>query len=293
MRIGVLLIPTDRWQRSLQRAQELEALGFHHLWTYDHLSWRRYREQPWFGAVPWLAGIAAATHRVRLGTMVSSPNFRHPITLAKEALTLDHVSSGRLTLGVGAGGIGFDATVFGAPVLPPAERVARLADFLEVLDGLLRNQVFSSGNDRYPVDDARMIPGCVQQPRVPLAVAAGGPKSLALAARFGDAWITEGDPRDADPTPESLHAAVAAQSETLDRACEAQGRDPATIDRVLLVSNRAERPLRDAAAFAEFVERYEALGITDLVVHDPRPDDPYWDDEPAVLSAVARNHLQA
>ena len=79
-----------------------------------------------------------ATDRIRLGTMVASPNFRHPVTLAKEAMTLDHVSGGRLTLGIGAGGPGSDATVLGGEQPSPAERVARFAEFVEVLDQLLR-----------------------------------------------------------------------------------------------------------------------------------------------------------
>jgi alkanesulfonate monooxygenase SsuD/methylene tetrahydromethanopterin reductase-like flavin-dependent oxidoreductase (luciferase family) len=292
MRLGLVLIPTDPWQVSVARARRLEAMGFHHLWTYDHLSWQRYREAPWHAAVPWLAGIAAATHRIRLGTLVSSPNFRHPVTLAKEAMTLDHISGGRVTLGIGAGGTGFDASVFGRPVLDPAQRVARLADFLDVIDGLLRNRSYSSTNARYPVHDARMVPGSVQSPRIPLGIAAGGPKTIGLAARFGDAWITFGDPGDRDPTPASLAAAVVRQLDTLQQHCEALGRDPSQVDRVLLVSNQAERPLRSLAAFREFVARYEALGITDLVLHDPRRDDPFWDDDPAVLDEVADEFLR-
>ena len=114
------MLPTDPWSETVARARHLEALGYDHLWTYDHLSWRRYRERTWFGAIPWLTGIAAATDRIRLGPLVSSPNFRHPVTLAKDAMTLDHVSGGRLILGVGAGGLGFDSTVLGAEPLTPA-----------------------------------------------------------------------------------------------------------------------------------------------------------------------------
>jgi alkanesulfonate monooxygenase SsuD/methylene tetrahydromethanopterin reductase-like flavin-dependent oxidoreductase (luciferase family) len=287
MRLGIVVIPTDPWQRTLARAMELESLGFHHLWTYDHLSWRRYRDLPWHAAIPWLTGIAARTSRIRLGTLVTSPNFRHPVLLAKDAMTLDHVSDGRLTLGIGAGGTGYDATVFGAAVLSPGERARRLGDFVEVVDGLLRSEEYSTDNARYPVHQARMVPGCVQRPRVPLAIAAAGPKTIALAARYGDAWVTEGDPRDPDPTPDSLERAVRAQSRLLVEQCERLDRDPGSVDRILLVSNRAERPLRSLDAFREFAERYAALGMTDVVIHDPRSDDPFWDDDPGVLEAVA------
>ncbi len=287
MRFGVLLIPTDPWPQAMQRARYLESLGFAHLWTYDHLSWQRYRDDPWFGAIPWLTGIAAATSTIRLGTMVTSPNFRHPVTLAKDAMTLDHISAGRLSLGIGAGGIGFDATVFDQPILTPGQRAARMRDFVEVLDELLRNPVVSGDNPTYPVHEARMIPGCVQQPRVPLVIAATGPKTITLAAERGDAWLTEGDPTDPEPTRDSAESAIRRQVQLLEDKCADVGRDPASINRVLLVSNRAERPLTDMATFADFVARYEALGFTDIVLHDPRPADPFWDDDPTMIEQVA------
>lgn len=288
MRLGVLMIPTDPWPVARDRARHLEALGFAHLWTYDHLSWQRYRDATWFGAIPWLTGIAAATSRIRLGTMVTSPNFRHPVTLAKDAVTLDHISEGRLTLGIGAGGIGFDATVFGAPILTPGQRAQRLEDFVDVLDGVLSHpDSFSTDNERYPVVESQMIPGCVQQPRVPLAIAAAGPRTIALAAARGDAWITEGDPREPNPDRDTVTIAMQHQVGLFERACADVGRDPRALDRIFLLSNRAERPLKDMATFRDFVARYEDLGFTDLVIHDPRPGDPFWDDDPAMIEQIA------
>ena len=193
------MLPTDPWPETVARARHVEALGYDHLWTYDHLSWRRYRERTWFGAIPWLTGIAAATDRIRLGPLVTSPNFRHPVTLAKDAMTLDHVSGGRLILGVGAGGLGFDSTVLGDEPLTPAQLASRLAEFVEVLDRLLREPAMSHTGEHYTVHEARMIPGCVQQPRVPFAIAAGGAKTLRTVARAGDAWVTYG-PADPDAT---------------------------------------------------------------------------------------------
>ena len=292
MRIGVLLLPTDPWPQTVARARHLEALGYAHLWTYDHLSWRRYREQPWHAAIPWLTGLAGVTSRVRLGTMVTSPTFRHPVSLAKEAMTLDHVSGGRVTLGVGAGGTGFDATVLGEPVRTPRQRAARLSEFVEVLDGLLREPAYSHRGEHYVVDDARMLPGCVQRPRLPLAVAAAGPKTLALTARFADAWITFGEPDAADQSPAAIEAAVRRQAAVLDERCAELGRDPATIERIYLIGNTAERPLASVTAFEDFVGRYEALGFTDVVFHDPRPGDPVWTEDPAIADAIAERLLR-
>ncbi len=260
-------------------------MGFDHLWTYDHLSWRRFRDQPWFGALPWLAGIAGATSRIRLGTMVTSPNFREPVVLAKEAMTLDHISDGRLTLGVGAGGIGFDATVLGQEVLTPRARADRLADFVTMLDGLLSAEEYTGSAGQYSAMAARMLPGCVQQPRLPLAIAAGGPRTMRIAARFGDAWITDAH----QDSFEALEAAMVAQLRMLDEACASAGRDvPA---RIMLVANAFGRPLASVAQFARFHDWCAGLGFTDLVLHDPRPDDPIWNDDPAVVEQIAQRYL--
>lgn len=285
MRLGLLLIPTDPWPRAVARAREIEDMGFDHLWTYDHLSWRRFRDEPWFGAVSWLSGIAALTSRIRLGTMVTSPNFRQPVVLAKEAMTLDHISDGRLTLGVGAGGIGFDATVLGQEVLTPGQRVDRLRDFLHVLDGLLTSPGFSTDNASYPVVEARMLPGCVQQPRLPLAIAAGGPRTMRLAATYGDAWITDAHHESWD----ELSAAMTAQLGMLDQAGEEVGRQVPT--RIMLVANSFGRPLASLESFARFYDWCQGLGFTDLVLHDPRPDDPIWNDDPRVLEEIAARYL--
>jgi alkanesulfonate monooxygenase SsuD/methylene tetrahydromethanopterin reductase-like flavin-dependent oxidoreductase (luciferase family) len=291
VQVGVLMLPTDPWPVSVARAKKLEALGFHHLWTYDHLSWRRYRDRDWHAALPWLTGIAGVTSRIRLGTMVASPNFRHPVTLAKEAMTLDHVSGGRLTLGVGAGGTGFDATVLGEPVPDAATRMRRLVEFVEVLDGLLTNPSLSHRGEHYRVDEARMLPGCVQRPRLPLAIAAAGPKAIALAARLGDAWITYGDPDPTGMSPAQIERAVRVQADRLAESCAAIGRDPGELRRVYLIGNTEERPLASLEAFTDFAGRYAELGFTDLVFHDPRPDDPVWTDDPAIVEAIAGSYL--
>jgi alkanesulfonate monooxygenase SsuD/methylene tetrahydromethanopterin reductase-like flavin-dependent oxidoreductase (luciferase family) len=266
------MLPTDPWPETVALARRLEDMGYDHIWTYDHLSWRRYRERDWHSAIPWLTGIAAATSRIRVGTMVSSPNFRHPVTLAKDAMTLDHVSGGRLTLGIGAGGTGFDATVLGGAVLPPGARVARLGEFVEVVGGLLATPRFSYAGDFYTVDDARMIPGCVQRPRLPVAVAAGGRRTLAIVARHGDAWITEG----------SLPA-VRERAVLLDEHCARLGR---AVPRRIYLADEDERPLASVDAFVDYVGRLREMGFTDLAFHHPRPDDPVWTDDPAMVERV-------
>ncbi|HET6213143.1 MAG TPA: LLM class flavin-dependent oxidoreductase [Micromonosporaceae bacterium] len=291
MRVGVLLLPTDPWPETVERVRRLEQLGYHHIWAYDHLSWRRYHDQAWYAAIPWLTGLAGATTSVRLGTMVASPNFRHPVMFAKEAMTLDHVSGGRVTLGIGAGGIGYDATVLGGQPLNPAQRATRLAEFVEVLDRLLREPATTYRGALYTVNDARMIPGCVQQPRLPLAIAAAAPRTLAIAARYADAWITYGDATYRDTSPAGTERIVRAQAEQLAEHCAAIGRDAAAIARIYLIGNTDERPLASIAAFTDFVGRYRALGFTDIVFHHPRPGDPVWTEDPGIVEAIGTDVL--
>ena len=286
MRIGVCIIPTDPWPVAVAQARHVEALGFDHLWTYDHLSWQHYRDRAWFGAMPWLTGMAGATTTIRLGTMVCSPNFREPLTLAKDAIALDHISGGRFILGVGAGGTGWDATVYGTDPLPPPARAERFGEMIEALDGLLTHERYSFRGNHYVIDDARTTPGPLQSPRLPLAVAATGPKGLELAARFGDAWVTFGDPG-AGASPSDIERAVRDQTNRLDDACAAIDRDPQTVDRILLSGVGRDRPLASVDAFADHVGRFTTLGITDLVVHHPRADDPAWDDPPDRLDQIA------
>ena len=293
MRVGVVLLPTDLWPEARRRVERIEALGYDHLWTYDHLSWRHYRERPWFASIPWLTAAAAATSRIRIGPLVSSPNFRHPVTLAKEAMTLDNISGGRVILGVGVGGPGFDSTVLGGELLPPPDLAARLEEFVAVLDRLLREPAVSHRGAWYTVEEARMLPGCVQQPRVPIAIVAGGRRTLALAARYADTWITHAGTVGAPDTPDALDAALRTQADAMTRACDAAGRDPATIDRLYMAGWEQERPLRSVDAFREFTDRLASLGFTDVVVHDPRADDPARDDPPEILDAIARDALPA
>jgi len=291
VRVGIVMLPTDPWPETVERARHLETLGYDHLWTYDHLSWRRYRGRPWFGAIPWLTGLAGVTSRIRLGTLVSSPNMRHPVTLAQEAVTLDHVCAGRFILGVGAGGVGFDSTVFGAEPLSPPELVARLEEFVGLLERLFAEPTVSHHGSYYTVHEACIEPSSVQVPRVPIAIAAGGAKAITVAARYGDAWITFGDASHRDRSASVTDEIVRAQMQRLDDACAAIGRDPATIDRIYMIGNTEARPLASTAAFEDFAGRYAAIGFTDLVFHHPRPDDPAWDEPEAIVDAVAMDVL--
>src|SRR5262245_272044 len=166
MRVGIVILPEYRWAQAAPRWRAAESYGFDHAWTYDHLGWRELVDGPWFDAVPTLTAAATATSRIRLGTYVASPNFRHPVPFARQVTALDDVSAGRFILGVGAGGGGFDAAVLGGPPLTPSQRVDRFTEFVELLDLLLRNGRTTWRGGYYAAVDARSTPGCVQAPRV-------------------------------------------------------------------------------------------------------------------------------
>ncbi|MFF5974957.1 LLM class flavin-dependent oxidoreductase [Streptomyces sp. NPDC012769] len=290
LRLSTVILPVDRWHEGGRAAwQRAEELGFHAGYTYDHLSWRSFRDRTWFGALPTLTAAATATERLRLGTLVTSPNFRHPVTLAKELMSLDDISGGRVTLGIGAGGNGFDATALGQEAWTPRERADRLAEFVPLLDRLLTEEAVTQRGTFYSADEARNIPGCVQRPRLPFAVAATGPRGLRLAARHGQAWVTTGDPKlYEDGTPEQSVAALRGQIEKLGTACAETGRDVTELDKILLTGFTPERNtvLDSLDGFVDFAGRHQELGFTEIVIHWPIPDSDFAADE-AVFEKIA------
>lgn len=271
MRVSTVILPVYPWREGREVWREADDLGFHAAYTYDHLSWRTFRDGPWFGTVPTLAGAAAVTERLRLGTLVTSPNFREPVTFAKDVMTLDDLSDGRITIGLGAGTTGFDATVLGGEPWPARERADRLRDFTVLLDRLLTEPAVTHAEGYYRAHEARTIPGPVQSPRVPFAIAATGPRGLRLTARYGQAWVTTGDDRLADTTSAEVRAAVHAQVQRLEAASTDAGRDPSGIEKILLTGFTPDRPLASVDAFVETAAAYAEVGITEIVVHRPIP----------------------
>ncbi|GAA2708979.1 MULTISPECIES: LLM class flavin-dependent oxidoreductase [Streptomyces] len=295
MRLSTVILPDRRWHEGGRASWErAEALGFHTAYTYDHLSWRTFRDGPWFGAVPTLTAAAGVTSRMRLGTLVTSPNFRHPVTLAKELISLDDISGGRITLGIGAGGSGFDATALlgpGREPWSPRERADRFAEFVPLLDRLLTEPVVSHEGEHYAAHEVRNIPGCVQRPRLPFAVAATGPRGMRLAARHGQAWVTTGDPKLYETgTPEQSRAAIAGQIERLGEICAKAGRDVAELPKVLLTGFTPDRPLESFDAFVDFAGAHAELGIDEIVVHFPIADSVFAADV-AVFEKIATDAL--
>jgi alkanesulfonate monooxygenase SsuD/methylene tetrahydromethanopterin reductase-like flavin-dependent oxidoreductase (luciferase family) len=276
LRVGVLILPEHPWRESGVLWQRAEALGFAHAWTYDHLTWRGHRDLPWFSAIPTLTAAALATDRIRLGTLVASPNFRHPLTLAKDVVTLDDISGGRLTLGIGQGSTGWDATMMGVEPRSPREWSERFHEFVELTDLLLREPETTYLGNFYSAREARTYPGCVQTPRVPIAIAASGRMGMRLAARFAETWVTTGNRSRTEPVDAAQGTRdVRDQIDLLEEVCIESGREPATLSRLVVTGPRLTSGLSSVDEFEDTVSRYAAIGVTDLVVHWPRTNEPY------------------
>ena len=286
MRFGVVILPEHRWPAAHSIWRRAEALGFDHAWTYDHLAWRTLRDAPWFGAIPTLAAAALVTRRIRLGPLVASPSFRHPVPFARELIALEDISGGRLTAGIGAGTDGWDATMLGQPALTRRERSERFAEFVELLDRLLREPATSHAGRYYSAHEARTHPGCTQRPRIPFAIAASGPRGMRVAARHAEVWVTTGDRVRPGPLDAKQGAAIVrSQLEQLERECARLGRDPASLQRLVVCGPQLEAGLASPDAFRETAGRYDEVGVTDLVVHWPRAEAPYAAD-PAVFERI-------
>jgi alkanesulfonate monooxygenase SsuD/methylene tetrahydromethanopterin reductase-like flavin-dependent oxidoreductase (luciferase family) len=282
MRFGLTILPEHRWSDAAPMWRSAQDLGFDHAWTYDHLVWGGLPDSPWFGTIPTLTAAAMVTSTIRLGTFVTSPNYRHPVSFMRDLLALDDISGGRFICGIGAGG-DIDNSILGEPPLTPTERFERLDEFTGLLDRLLTQDHVSHVGTHFCAVDARTRPGPVQQPRIPFVMAANGPRSLRLAVEYGAGWVTTG------PRVETLDqwwAALVVLGGRLDEALAAAGRDPGTLERHLNLDSSPQFALSGVGLFEEMAGRAAELGFTDLISHWPRPDGPYAGDV-SVLEKVA------
>ena len=253
MRLGAITLPNAPWPELVERWGRLDELGVQTVWVADHLGNPYRPEQPWHEAWACLAGMAAATRAARIGPLVSPITFRNPAVIARAAVTIDHLSQGRLELGVGAGGSPFDHRLAGVPAWPPSERAVRLSSFVVELARLL--------------SDPSLAPRPLQE-RIPLTLGGHGPTILRLAAEYADRWNTYAGRR---LSPGDAVRIARERNEALSRLCEERGRDPRSLTRSVLVGYGfvKEEPWRSLESFHALVERWGAAGFDEVVVYYP------------------------
>ena len=251
----------DTWQRA-------EELGLDSAWTDDGLNTPGYSDfEPW-------------------------------TLLAAQIVTVDHLSGGRVNVGMGTDGPPTPYGAYGHADWPQRERAERLAEQVAILRGLLRSETVNADGPYYPVRDAQ-VPPPLQKPNPPIIIAAHGDRGFRTVARYADGWNSLGGqpyPDGADPDKRvSLQEAVATtrrRSERLDEICQELGRDPATIRRSIAAIWPVPDPLTSLDAFDEFVGSYQAIGIDEIIFYWPpiehfRSRAPLSTDRWAMLERIA------
>ena len=232
---------------------------------------------PWFDLWTHAAAVAARTSRITLSTCVAQIPLRNPAMCARQALSVDHISNGRLELGLGLGlTIDPSYAMMGIPNWDNKERVARFVEYVEIVDHLLSNEVTSYKGKFYEINEAVMNPRPVQKPRPPIMIAAMGPVMLKKAARYADIWNSISFAEDFDDQMRETRERIA----KVDAHCAVIGRDPGTLRRSYLMFDAKARPsggkikyYESEAIFTDMVGRIMELGITDIGMYYPVQDE--------------------
>lgn len=208
------------WDDWVRLARLAESTGLEGLFRSDHYTAIIRPDADAHDAWATLAGLAAVTDRIRLGTLVSPSTFRHPSVLARMAVTVDHISGGRVEVGMGSGWYEREHAAHGFPFLDGAQRYALFAEQVEIVVRSWTEERFDHVGPNYRLEGQLALPRPVQQPHPPLVL--GGsvkPRFAALAARYATEVNTLGAP----------NGELRARKAMLDEACVAAGRDPATL----------------------------------------------------------------
>lgn len=252
IRFGVQAAPQQiSWAELKEVWQEVEALGFDSLWVNDHML-------PSVGPTDaanmegWttLAALAALTSRVQIGALVTANTFRHPAVLAKMATTIDHISNGRLILGIGSGYFEQEHKVYGIPFPTTRERAQRLEEALQVIRTLWTHETASFQGDYYQLANAPFVPKPVQKPHPPIMIGGIGEKlTFPIVAKYADLWNAGG------LTPQQLAQKIAA----LDEHCRQVGRDCNKIEKTYLTPLYVRADPAEVQALLEKTPRMQGV----------------------------------
>ncbi len=278
MRFSIWTSASQSWADVLATARHAEETGWDGVWVADHFMGSGGPvfppETPMLEAGSLVAGLAAAVPRVRIGTLVYGNTYRHPAVVANMAATVDRISDGRFTLGIGAGWQENEHEQYGIELPPVRQRVDRFEEAVQVIRGLLRQPTTTLDGDHYTVTDAVCEPKPVQDPLPILIGASGEQRMLGIVARYADQWNSWGMPQ-----------LIRHKSTVIDQHCERVGRDPKEIARtaqtLLFVGDdqaaaeKLAESVRPRPAFGGTVERfvdtvgeYDKIGLDELIVPD-------------------------
>jgi F420-dependent oxidoreductase-like protein len=264
LRFGVQLRPERVAYRDLADTwREADGLGYDALFTFDHFApISGDRGDPCHEGWTLLSALAAQTRRAQVGVLVTGNTYRHPAVLAKMAATVDHVSGGKLILGIGAGWFEPEHRFYGIPFHTPGERARRLGEAVEVMKLLFTRDRSSFAGKYYQLADAPLEPKPVQKPHPPILVGGMGPKIVQpIAARHADIWhFFVNDPEETKKTVERF-----------DALCRSIGRDPATVEKsVSLRDAQLEGPPTDVR---DRVRRLADAGVRLFIIGLSAPYD--------------------
>jgi alkanesulfonate monooxygenase SsuD/methylene tetrahydromethanopterin reductase-like flavin-dependent oxidoreductase (luciferase family) len=273
IRFHVLLLPNVEWAELKRRAVVCEQLGLDVIGLADHfVDWTN-PAVPWFESWTVLAAIAEATHSIRLTTLVTQIPLRNPAMLARQVLTLDHISGGRIEVGLGTG-LTIDPAyaMTGLPNWTAGERVDRFAEYVELVNQLLSNETTTFAGQFYSAEGAVMNPRPVQSPRPPILVAAMAPRMMRLAAKHADIWNS----LSFKGTVVEQLAEVAERCAVMDIICAEIGRNPAALQRSYTMFDANARHRGGAIGYFDSVNAFEdqagsliELGMRDIGLYYP------------------------
>lgn len=169
LRLGVITIQNAPWKKLVERWKFIDNTDFDSLWVADHFTFGKEKKMTFFECWTTLSGMACETSKIRIGTGVSAMHWHHPAWLAKQALTVDHISNGRLDLGLGAEGSGkaeYSMTDF--EEWKPKEKVERFEEYVQVIDKLFCNPFTTFHGKYYKLQETTMQPELIQKPRPPI-----------------------------------------------------------------------------------------------------------------------------
>ncbi len=269
LRVGLVVGQRESWPNLVRRAQLVEDLGLDTVWVVDHFFGGSDEMGDTHEAYTVLAGLAMATNRVRLGVMVAGNTYRNPAVLLKQAVTVDHISNGRVDFGIGAGWWEREHEAYSYEFPSAGDRVSMFGEALDAIHSFQRKPRTDFDGKFYQYVNTPFEPKPIQKLGMPVVVGAGGQRMLGITAKHADIWNTRSPLEDAKT-----------KSNILDEKCREIGRDPGEIVRSVWPF---QSQLESLDKLTDFISSFRAQGFDDFLFSWPENDG-----EIAVLNEAAK-----